>query len=90
MEMKVKDGLSGNNAVIGKEIVPFNLQTLQQCTCNNPGCLKKGMIGLIRQVQEIIAMLLRQDQCVAQMNGIDIENRDNFVVLVENFRRNFF
>jgi len=51
--------------------------------------MQNGMICLRRQIQEIPAMLLGQDQRMTKMNWINIKERDDVVILKQDFSRYF-
>lgn len=86
VQMKVKNGLTGNSPIVRKDIEPFEIQGLDDGPCNNLRRMKDMVQILLRYAKKIPAVCFRDDQCMPVMDRVDIEDADNPVILIKNLR----
>jgi len=87
--MKMKHRLSGDLPIVRKDVEPIQLQTFNHSPGNDLRCVQHIMQVRFRDMEEIRAVPLRYHQRMAIMNGVDVENGDDGVILVQDLRRKF-
>ena len=85
MHVKMEYGLAGNSSIVGEDIIAIQVQTLDDRAGNYLSYMKNIVQIALRYRQEIAAMGFWDDECVSVVNGVDVENRDYPIILVENF-----
>ncbi len=91
MQMKMEHGLSGPASVIDHHPVPFCIKTFVFCnfSCGKEKVPDKLPIG-VGHALNIGNVLFRNNQRVNRRLGIDVFEGGDRIVLVNDFRGNFF
>ena len=87
VEMKMKDRLSGDSSIVRENIEAFEVETRGQRLGDRLDSVHDAGEGRRRQGQEIATMVFWNDEGVAVVDRVDVENAESVVVFVEDFRR---
>jgi hypothetical protein len=89
MHVKMEHGLASDLSVVGKNIEPFQLQTIDKRVRNDLCRMQYVVQVRLRDVKKIEAVLFRDNESVAVVNRVDIKNSKNITVLVQDLSRQF-
>jgi hypothetical protein len=88
VQVEMKNRLPGNAAVVGEEVESFQVQSFDKRSGNNSSSAQERSITARFQLKEITVMRFRDDQCVAEMDRVDIEDRHDVLVFEQHHRSN--
>jgi hypothetical protein len=89
MQVKMEYGLARNSPIVGKEIVALQTEFVLKRAYDLLGGSENRGEARMLEVEEIAAMAFGDDQRMAEMDRIDVQNREDMFVLIEDFGRNF-
>lgn len=83
--MKMKNRLSRNLSVVGEHIKALKAQAFDDCTGHHLGGMKNMVKIILRNGNEVPAVNFWNDQSMPEMDGIDVKDRNDLVILHQNF-----
>lgn len=90
VEVKMKNGLAGDAAIVGQKVVSLKPKPLYECLANDARSLKNGLIRIRGKFQKIPAVLLGNHKGMTIVDGIDVKNGNNLIVLEKDLCRDLF
>jgi hypothetical protein len=87
VKVEMKDRLPRDTSIVGKNIESLQLETGDKCLSHNLGGMKNVGQILRGEVEKILAMDFGNNEGMAVVNGINVEDAHSARVLVENLRR---
>ena len=85
--MEMKDGLSGNPPVVGKNVESLKRQSTHDGPGNNLCNVKYIVQVVFGNGEEVRTMLLGDDERMTMMDRVDVEDGDDAVVFIQYFCR---
>jgi hypothetical protein len=89
VHMKMEDRLAGDAAIVREDVETVNPQSPYQRSRHDLGSPHDGVEILLPESKQICGVVPGDDQGVAVMNGVDIQNGDHPVIAPENFGGKF-
>jgi hypothetical protein len=89
MQVKMEYGLARNSSIVRKKIVALQTELILKRAHDLLGCGENRREARLVEIEEIAAVAFGDDQRMAEMDRIDVQNREDMFVLIEDFGRNF-
>jgi hypothetical protein len=87
MEVEMKDGLPCDTPIVREKVKPFELESLDKRRGDNSRRIHERRIALWLQREEIAKMFSWNDEGVAVMDRVDVEDRYHLIIFKEDFGR---